>query len=126
MAPALGKRHRGHSEKFPGFQISLFRTVFGNVERDHHCHLDLVKTLRFRFHFAACELTYTKANFIAIILMRSTFNPEGYPMRAVAYFRKSNDDRGKLGDSVEQQREWSATFPGVSIVREFSDQSISG
>jgi site-specific DNA recombinase len=48
------------------------------------------------------------------------------PIRAVAYYRKSNDDDG---NSVEQQSEWgrlAATREGVQIVREFTDQSKAG
>jgi site-specific DNA recombinase len=47
-------------------------------------------------------------------------------MKAVFYGRKSNDDKGELGASIEQQKEWAATVPDVTIVKEFSDQSISG
>lgn len=50
-------------------------------------------------------------------------------IRAVFYGRKSNDDRGELGESIDQQRQWAseaAAREGVVIVREFSDQSISG
>lgn len=47
-------------------------------------------------------------------------------MRAVFYGRKSNDDRGQKGDSIEQQKQWSKTVKDVVIVREFSDQSLSG
>lgn len=50
-------------------------------------------------------------------------------IRAVAYYRKSNDDRGELGESIDQQREWAqekAKKLGLVIVREFADQSVSG
>jgi DNA invertase Pin-like site-specific DNA recombinase len=47
-------------------------------------------------------------------------------LRAVAYYRKSNDDDGS---SIEQQREWARTAAqkeGVEIVREFADQAKKG
>jgi DNA invertase Pin-like site-specific DNA recombinase len=47
-------------------------------------------------------------------------------LRAVAYYRKSNDDDGS---SIEQQREWAraaAQKEGVEIVREFADQAKKG
>jgi site-specific DNA recombinase len=47
-------------------------------------------------------------------------------LRAVAYYRKSNDDDGS---SIDQQREWAHTAAqkeGVEIVREFADQAKKG
>ncbi len=47
-------------------------------------------------------------------------------IRAVAYYRKSNEDDG---NSVEQQREWAhqaAARESVQIVREFTDQAKPG
>jgi DNA invertase Pin-like site-specific DNA recombinase len=47
-------------------------------------------------------------------------------LRAVAYYRKSNEDDGS---SIEQQREWARTAAqkeGVEIVREFADQAKKG
>jgi hypothetical protein len=47
-------------------------------------------------------------------------------IRAVAYYRKSDEDDG---ESVEQQREWAtqaAPREGVQIVREFTDQAMAG
>jgi site-specific DNA recombinase len=47
-------------------------------------------------------------------------------IRAVAYYRKSNDDDG---NSIEQQRDWAHTAcqkEGVEIVREFADQAKKG
>ena len=47
-------------------------------------------------------------------------------LRAVAYYRKSNDDDG---GSVDQQREWARTAcekEGGELVREFVDQSKAG
>ena len=46
--------------------------------------------------------------------------------RAVAYYRKSNEDDG---GSVQQQREWAAAKcppEGITVVREFVDQAVSG
>lgn len=51
------------------------------------------------------------------------------PATGVAYYRKSNDDAGELGKSIAQQKEWTNTAApaaGVTIVREFQDQSKSG
>jgi DNA invertase Pin-like site-specific DNA recombinase len=51
------------------------------------------------------------------------------PIRAIAYFRKSNVDRGEKGASIEQQRAWAnetAPREGVVLVAEFADQSIPG
>jgi site-specific DNA recombinase len=51
------------------------------------------------------------------------------PIRAVAYYRKSNNDKGEIGESIEQQRDWAkdaSAREGVSIVAEFHDQSVSG
>jgi DNA invertase Pin-like site-specific DNA recombinase len=47
-------------------------------------------------------------------------------VRAVAYYRKSNDDDGS---SIDQQREWAraaAAREGVELVREFADQAKRG
>lgn len=47
-------------------------------------------------------------------------------IRAVAYYRKSNEDKG---ESIDQQRAWAAgacTRHGVEVIREFEDQSVSG
>jgi site-specific DNA recombinase len=47
-------------------------------------------------------------------------------LRAVAYYRKSNDDDG---GSIEQQREWARAVcerEGVELVQEFADQSKKG
>jgi site-specific DNA recombinase len=47
-------------------------------------------------------------------------------IRAVAYHRKSNEDDG---GSVEEQRQWAQSVcpaKGIEIVREFTDQSVSG
>lgn len=47
-------------------------------------------------------------------------------IRAVAYYRKSNED---AGESIDQQRAWAAEAclrEGVLIVREFEDQAKSG
>jgi DNA invertase Pin-like site-specific DNA recombinase len=48
------------------------------------------------------------------------------PVRAVAYFRKSNEDGG---ESVEQQRKWAheaCPREGIELVREFTDQAKKG
>src|SRR5262245_39942360 len=55
------------------------------------------------------------------------------PIRAVAYYRKSNDDDGS---SVEQQREWAHKAVAraceavdrqpIELVREFTDQAKTG
>src|SRR5438552_2901749 len=47
-------------------------------------------------------------------------------LRAVAYYRKSNDDDGS---SIDQQREWAHTAcqkEGIELVREFADQAKKG
>ena len=47
-------------------------------------------------------------------------------VRAVVYYRKSNDDGG---ESIDQQREWAQRVcprEGIALVAEFSDQSKSG
>jgi site-specific DNA recombinase len=51
------------------------------------------------------------------------------PIRAVAYYRKSNDDDKELGESIAQQSSWAkeaAAKAGVVLVSEFRDQSVSG
>jgi site-specific DNA recombinase len=48
------------------------------------------------------------------------------PIRAVAYYRKSNEDDGS---SIDQQREWARAAcqkEGVELVREFADQAKKG
>ena len=50
-------------------------------------------------------------------------------IRAVAYYRKSNDDARELGESIAQQAAWAteaAAKAGVVLVSEFRDQSMSG
>jgi DNA invertase Pin-like site-specific DNA recombinase len=50
----------------------------------------------------------------------------GRPVRAVAYYRKSNEDEG---ESVGQQKAWAdAQCPGenIEILREFTDQAVAG
>jgi DNA invertase Pin-like site-specific DNA recombinase len=47
-------------------------------------------------------------------------------IRAVAYYRKSNDDDGQ---SIDQQREWAVATAGrddARLLREFADQSVAG
>jgi DNA invertase Pin-like site-specific DNA recombinase len=47
-------------------------------------------------------------------------------LRAVAYYRKSNDDDGS---SIDQQREWARAAckrEGVELVNEFADQAKKG
>jgi DNA invertase Pin-like site-specific DNA recombinase len=58
--------------------------------------------------------------------MSAGHSTNGLPLRAVAYFRKSNEDGG---ESVEQQRQWAVkTCPeeNIEIVREFADQGKPG
>jgi DNA invertase Pin-like site-specific DNA recombinase len=48
------------------------------------------------------------------------------PIRAVAYYRKSNEDDG---DSIDQQREWARRLcaeEGMELAGEFADQSKAG
>lgn len=48
------------------------------------------------------------------------------PIRAVTYYRKSNEDDGQ---SIDQQRAWAveaAEREGIIILREFADQSVAG
>src|SRR5689334_20364019 len=47
-------------------------------------------------------------------------------VRAVAYYRKSNEDDG---DSIEQQKQWAAATAardGAELLQEFKDQAVSG
>ena len=52
--------------------------------------------------------------------------PASLPIRAVAYYRKSNEDDGS---SIDQQRDWAQPAcrkEGIELVREFADQSKKG
>jgi DNA invertase Pin-like site-specific DNA recombinase len=52
--------------------------------------------------------------------------PQQAKERAVAYYRKSNEDDGS---SIDQQRTWAREVcprEGIEIVREFADQAKAG
>src|SRR5262245_29181123 len=69
----------------------------------------------------------TRRRRLTNLLARSKpVSPHPTPIRAVAYYRKSNDDDGS---SIDQQREWArrvAAEKGVAVEQEFADQAKKG